>query len=157
MKQIPVWKKGEIIAYTIVDDNDYDSLSQYKWYMDTNRHIRRTIGPKNKRINIYIHREIMGLEYGNERQVDHKDQDPLNNVRSNLRYSTNALNRQNVGSNKNSSSEYRGVAFHKGTRKWQANVQINGKAHYLGIYADEKEAAKVASDFRKDHMEFSYV
>ncbi|KAK9804004.1 hypothetical protein WJX72_012082 [[Myrmecia] bisecta] len=39
-------------------------------------------------------------------------------------------------------SQYRGVTWHKETKKWHASTQINGKRHYFGLFEDELEAAK---------------
>lgn len=41
-----------------------------------------------------------------------------------------------------SSSKFTGVAFHKLTKKWQAQITINGKQEYLGLFDCELEASK---------------
>jgi|GEM_PF-3037956 len=40
-----------------------------------------------------------------------------------------------------------GVFWHKRARKWQANVRLNGKYRYLGLFDDINEAAAVVSKF----------
>lgn len=49
----------------------------------------------------------------------------------------------------NRSSTYLGVYSSKkhGKKKWVARISIDGKRHELGLYADEREAAK-AYDLR---------
>ena len=39
------------------------------------------------------------------------------------------------------SSQHRGVHWHKGNRKWEAQIRIDGKSRFLGCFADEEEAA----------------
>ena len=39
------------------------------------------------------------------------------------------------------SSSYPGVRWNKGRKKWEAYIKINGKQKYLGLFADEHEAA----------------
>ena len=40
-----------------------------------------------------------------------------------------------------------GVFWHKRARKWQANVRLNGKYRYFGLFDDINEAAAVVSKF----------
>ena len=39
-------------------------------------------------------------------------------------------------------SKYRGVSWDKSLNKWRARIMVNGKRLSLGVYDDEKEAAK---------------
>jgi hypothetical protein len=52
------------------------------------------------------------------------------------------------------SSKWRGVAFHRQHRKWQASIRVGGKQRHLGLFSDEAEAArafnKAAAEFRGD-------
>ena len=49
----------------------------------------------------------------------------------------------------NSSSEYTGVSWNKKYNKWVANIRINGKLKYLGLFACELKAAKAYQDALK--------
>jgi len=70
--------------------------------------------------------------------VDHKDNDKLNDRLYNLQVITN---RQNTSKDKRGgTSKYTGVYMDK--KKWRAAIRINGKIKYLGLFTDEKEAAK---------------
>ena len=41
---------------------------------------------------------------------------------------------------KNCSSKYRGVCWDKKDKKWRAQIQIDGKSKYLGLFETEEEA-----------------
>lgn len=89
-----------------------------------------------------------------EEDIDHIDQNPLNNRIINLRLSVDKLNHRNRGRYKNNTSGVSGLSFHRRTNKWQAEGQeiINGKRirHYLGIHSDWFDAvcARKSWEFR---------
>lgn len=128
---------------TRVDQRDYDELNKFKWYADRqkkgNYYAVRNVRVDGKQTMMYLHRVILGCKHGE--QCDHKDHDTLNNQRNNLRIVTHHQNQRNQKSNKNSSSKYKGVCFHKQTGKWQATIKVNNKSIYLGLFFTEEEAA----------------
>jgi len=74
--------------------------------------------------------------------------DHINGIRGdnrwiNLRQCTKTENGQNRTSNKNSSSKYPGVCCDKKAKKWRAQIKINGKVKYLGLFQAESEAYAV--------------
>ena len=76
----------------------------------------------------------------NKPYIDHRDGDKLNNSISNLRWVShqeNMLNKKNYGKYK------RGVNYHKQRKKFQAQININGKVKNLGRYETEDEAHEV--------------
>ena len=75
--------------------------------------------------------------------VDHKDNDRLNNNVSNLRWSTHKGNSQNRNKQKDTSSKYKGVAYHKKNKKWRAQIYVNNKNKNLGYFHNEDEAARI--------------
>ena len=42
----------------------------------------------------------------------------------------------------NNTSGYRGVSWHKGNNKWVAQISLEGKSKYLGVYPTPLDAAK---------------
>lgn len=90
---------------TIVDDEDYEWASKFKWYgwkHDYTFYVKRAEwikGGKGKIRSILLHREIVKPREG--KQVDHVDRDGLNNMRSNLRECTQAENNRNKRSKYN--------------------------------------------------------
>ena len=48
-------------------------------------------------------------------------------------------------------SGYRGVSFHKRTKKWRAYIKINGKQIYIGSHSDIIECAKMRDNYIKEN------
>lgn len=67
-------------------------------------------------------------------QLDHKNQDRLDNRIDNLRLATNKQNGENVRLFKHNKSGYRGVSFDRGAGKWRADIKHNGKNVALGKF-----------------------
>lgn len=101
-----------------------------------------------------LHRWILDVKDKNI-EVDHYDNDPLNNTNENLRLVSRAENLQNRTIQSNNTSGYRGVTFHKKKRKWQASVYKNKKQIYLGIYETAEEANEVVKKWREENYPFS--
>jgi len=132
----------------LVEDDDFIFLNKFKWKINPEGYVSRS---KDNRL---IHRVILSVK-SRTVQVDHIDLNKLNNLRSNLRLVTNSQNTQNQGARKGSTSKYRGVCWHSRANKWMADVMLNGKHNYLGLFDVEEEAAMAASNFRKANMPYS--
>ena len=79
----------------------------------------------------------------NKTCVDHIDNIRKNNHVSNLRFATNKENSQNRKISKRNTSGIKGISYYKGSKKWQAYINIDGIRIYLG-YFDNIEDAKQA-------------
>ena len=129
---------------TLVDDDDYDLVSVYKWSADRrgkNWYARAWDGVAKK--IIYLHRCIMGFP---DSEVDHKNRGGLDNRRCNLRLATRSGQAANRTISRNNTSGYRGVAFNKRRGKWMAYVEVGGKRKYLGADFLTAEEASIARD-----------
>jgi hypothetical protein len=81
--------------------------------------------------------------------IDHINCNPLDNKLSNLREATASQNQCNRKS--------KGYSYHKGSGKYQARIQVNGKTTYLGWYDTEQEARKSFEDAQEQyHGDFAY-
>jgi hypothetical protein len=87
-----------------------------------------------------LHRYL--LNYTGKDYIDHINNNPLDNRKSNLRIVTSSQNNMNKISNKNSTSKYIGVAYYKRKNKWRSYIKVNGKNIFLGNFKDEIEAVK---------------
>lgn len=129
-----------------VDDEDYESLSQYNWHANKGHgtyYAIRGIG-KSGRTNekIYMHREIM--KASEKQQVDHISGNGLDCQKSNMRLCTPGQNNMNRRKNtRRCSSQYIGVSLDKRRGTWHAYINIERKRTNLGCFASEFVAAKV--------------
>ena len=85
---------------------------------------------------LYVHGEWP------QNQIDHIDHDTSNNRIDNLRDVSCGQNHQNRNRNTKSASSLLGVGWHKRDKRWFAHIEINGKRHHLGYYADKESALK---------------
>jgi hypothetical protein len=166
MRFIPLTNVEE---QALIDDQDWELAAPFTWR--SNRGYATTAIPhpegglipikakpgywRKRQSALLLSRLIMGLEYGDPREVDHDNHDTLDNRRSNLIVVTQAENHQNRLSLPGSSSRYRGVCWDITKSKWHASVRLNGKKYNLGLFTSEEEAARVAAEWRAEHMPHS--
>ena len=125
----------------LVDKEDYDELSKYKWSALRHRNLyyagRGHRDPETgKKSVIFMHRQILNTPKG--MFTDHISGDGLDNRRSNLRICTHAENNRNVGKPRTNTSGYKGVVWNRG--KWVAQIWAEGKLKNLGRF-ESKELA----------------
>jgi len=90
------------------------------------------------------HRLVWTWHYGPPKNnVDHRDNDPMNNRIENLREATHAQNMWNARVSRNSSTGLKGVTPRG--KKFIATINVNGLAKYIGMYGDAA-TAKAARD-----------
>ena len=106
---------------------------------------------------IKSHRMIFYLVNGHlPSEIDHIDGDKSNNHPANLRAATRSQNSANKLSHQGSSSKYLGVHWIASTSKWRARISKDGKSKCLGLFTDEKEAAKAYNKAAPEmHGEFA--
>lgn len=104
-----------------------------------------------------LHRIIFFLANGHlPKVIDHINGITSDNRPSNLREATKSENCQNAKLSAANKSGVKGVCWHKATRKWRAQVMIDGKRKHLGQFACVKQAELVAKNERmKSHKEFA--
>lgn len=102
-----------------------------------------------------LHREILGLSYGDGKEADHRNRCRWDNRRSNLRIVSRAQNAQNLPSVAGATSHHRGVSWVAREQRWRAHVQHEGRFHSLGYFTDEDEAAEAARAWRREHMPYA--
>lgn len=131
--------------FAIVDEADFEWLTQWKWTAERRRttwYAIRGVNADNPcgRRTLRLHRFILAAPAS--LCVDHADGDGLNNTRSNLRVCTPAENSQNQKAQRQlKSSPYKGVSWDKRVEKWQAYIKKEGRKQSLGYYTCEDEAA----------------
>lgn len=157
---IPILIRGDIMRsidltqgfYTIVDDEDYEWVSQ----LALMAHKGRTGGYyavfREGRKIFRLHRAIMkrqGKRLG-KRLVDHRNGDTLDNRRENLRVCNHAQNSANQKLRTDNKLGLKGVC-QKGS-KYQCYIQKDKRRKYLGTFNCPYEAARVYDSFAIEYF-----
>ncbi len=147
MKEIKL-TQGKI---ALVDDDDYEKLSQNKWYVSKRRggkcfYAVRNVPLVNKKQTIILmHREILNVPDG--LSIDHKNGNGLDNRKENLRIATHSENGQNQNPHKDNRFCIKGVHWREDIKKFRAGIRFNGKVIHLGhfnVLGDADQAYRVA-------------
>jgi HNH endonuclease len=144
--------------WAIVEPEDYYRFGNFKWGIngsgDRYYAVRNAKTGTGKTKRVYMHREIMNPPAG--LFVDHKNNDPLDNRRENLRLATRSQNMQNKRKKKNATSKYFGVHLIKAEKKWSARVKHEGKLVFSARFDNEIDAAHAYdAAAKKYHGEFA--
>jgi len=138
MKEIEL-TQGQV---AIVDDEDFEYLSQWKWKAkltptsNGNYYACRNVKVDGKWQTVYIHREV--IHPPKNKQVDHINNITLDCRKENLRIATRSQNQMNrLANGKNG---HKGI-YKKGNR-FCAKVGKNKQAYYIGVFETAEEAAR---------------
>jgi hypothetical protein len=84
----------------LIDDDDYEWLMRWKWHVakggNTFYAVRQIHLVNGKRGTVLMHRQILGLEEGDNREADHVNHYGLDNRSVNLRVVTHQQNSFNL-------------------------------------------------------------
>lgn len=138
--------------FSIIDECDSD-LAEYNWtavphhsgnFYATRHAMIPTEGQASKSVHIKMHRVILerklGRSLNSHELTDHKNGNTLDNRRANLRVADKYQNARNVKRPINNKHGHKGVSFHRKTKKWQAEIHVNGKKKYLGLFETPEKA-----------------
>ena len=140
MKQITLWKRGDRPSglFALVDDKNYEWLNKFNWWAKRKSNTiyaeTRVEGKLVKMHNLILPNTNILLE------VDHKNNNGLDNQENNLRLGTHSQNMANSKSTTNTSG-YRGV-MKRENGKYVAVISCKGVDQYLGDFTDSILAAK---------------
>jgi hypothetical protein len=151
------WKNKELEIY--LDEEDKILLEEGQWIFIPQ------VGPGNmfrmysRKYRDYFHRLVMNAE--KNVQIDHIDNNPLNNTKNNLRKVNNQQNSWNKRGHADAIfSKYKGVSFwrykhYRRSKPWLAQIKA-GNIRRKKYFATEIEAAKQYNDWAKElHGEFA--
>lgn len=143
-------------------DQDADLATRFKrhavkWTRARGVYASRNEVKDGKRRPVTFYREVLGASPGEE--VDHKNgvNPPgllvVDNRRENLRLCSHHKNTCGFKSPRiGTTSKYRGVSWHKASRKWEAGILVNYKKIYLGVFGVEEDAAHAYDDAALQHF-----
>jgi hypothetical protein len=143
-QEIKITINGEEI---FIEYKDLFWFSKFKFYVvqgnGQSKYVVANYKEKNR--TIQLHQLILPAPEGFE--IDHINNNGLDNRRSNLRIVTHQQNQNNMPKKRNSSSKYYGVYFDKDRKNWVVCTNYNGKSKALGRYVSEIEAACAYDNF----------
>ena len=154
MKIIPVKVQNKLASVPCyIDDEDYFVLKNKKWCLGGGGKVYAQTNVSNKILEIknscvLMHNIILWCP--KKYEIDHKDGEPLNNQKSNLRICTRSQNQMNKSKHKDNISGFKGVRKVKNKEKWTAQISKDKKIYYLGSF-NSPEAASEA--FKNAAME----
>ncbi len=143
--------KGRV---TIVDDEDYDWLTTWKW-CTSQGYAARSVASDHVDV-IYMHRLLLAAPP--KMVVDHINLDKLDNRRSNLRLCTRSQNCYNRPASKSSRSGVKGVFWDNEKGKWLSQICVSGKRIHIGRFNSMEEAARAYNDAARDVFgQYAYI
>lgn len=128
-------------AFTLVDESDYESLMSKSWMLTSEGYAARNVS-KKRRQRIYMHHQILGLK-----RVDHRNGNPLDNRRLNLRPASQQQNMMNkaaqpVRRSHKDLSNIKGV-FRTKNGRFKVQIGIDRSTHHVGVFDRLGEAILV--------------
>lgn len=123
----------------VVDAHLYDWLTEKSWCARWSKYTKSFYvlrGEKGK--TVLMHRQIVGLEAGDKREVDHQNHDTLDFRGTNLRLASHGQNVTNRRLFSGSKSGHKGITWSPSQKKWVARIRVNKKLIYLGANDDPK-------------------
>ena len=141
MKKIDISTKKYPDIFALVDDEDYERINRWKWYSNKAGYaVREVKKGRFIKLTLRMHREI--LRYVGEKEVDHINNNKLDNQKINLRLCTHVENLMNKIKQSNNTSGYKGVSLHKKTGLWVAQLRYNGKRKLTKYFRNKEDAAR---------------
>lgn len=140
MKEIPL-TQGKV---ALVDDEDFERVSQYKWYYDKQKNTAKrsiTISQRTRKPE-YLSQLLCPVQ-NKKTGIKYFDGNSLNFQKNNMLVLSVSYLYQGTNRKKNRklTSEYVGVSWAKNAKKWLVAISFQKKPIYIGIFDKELEAA----------------
>jgi hypothetical protein len=147
----------------------YDSeTGEFRWIVRRNG-TKSGVAAGHKTARGYVHLRVESRLYKAHRlawlyvhgewprdQIDHINGVYDDNRIANLREANSSQNKRNTGPYRNNLSGIKGVSWRPRDSRWQAEIRVNGRRHYLGYFKTSEEAsAAYAAAAAAMHGEFA--
>ena len=134
----------------VIDREDKERIEKYRWRLVNGYAYNDKVGK--------LHNFVLNHQWTKNSEVDHKNRDPLNCRKNNLRRGTKSNNLANRPKQKNNKSGFKGISWDKRREKWEASINHMRKKYFLGYFNDPKEAAMAYNAAAKKHFgEFAWL
>jgi len=155
MKTIQVGghKKNSEIMWAMVDDEDFERVSQYNWSISKSKYTSYAKTEKSNK-SILLHRFILCLDFGDKRQVNHIDGNGLNNQRSNIEICSQMYNNQSINKPNSNKGCVAYIDNPRLTKPWHSQIAIN-KVRYQKYFSTEEEAKKFIAEILNTENAFN--
>lgn len=120
MKEIKLTNSNKVI---LVDDEDFERLNKFKWWIDKKGYARTSLYNDGKTKTIKMHKDITNTDQHDI--IDHKDRNKLNNQKENLRKCTVGQNNANADRSKTD-----GIYWTDKKQRWTVAVAGKHKAYF---------------------------
>jgi hypothetical protein len=145
----------------LIDAEDWPRISGFKWSVSSDGGGRMYVSTRIGKKKIYLHRMLLNAPDG--QRVDHRDGDPLDNRKANLRLAThqqNMFNRRKAKTygNKPTTSSFKGVSWDNSCGRYKAQIMKDRVNHNLGRFRDQRSAAMAYARAAQEMFgEFAYT
>lgn len=152
-------KYGEKTVF--IDDNDWELVKEYKWYIQKAKngyfYAQHSWKRDGEEVTIKMHRVIMGVN-NPKIKIDHSNTNTLDNTRVNLRVATSSQNSMNRGKTVKNKSGYKGVVYEPKKKLYRVIITANRVTYRGGRFKNIIDAAKKYDEMAKlHHGEFAYL
>jgi hypothetical protein len=145
MIKIPLYGKLGVGKFALIDDEDWDLVKNYRWYVRTSGYVYSSkpywhkIEKKYKPKNFLMHRLICP----HYKMTDHIHGDKSDNRKSELRECTNQQNQWNRSKkSKSGTSKFKGIYWNKMRGKWKVAIMKDNHSYFRGYFDSEITAAR---------------
>lgn len=147
MAIVEMTRRDGSMMQTIISASDVERVLSVgrRWYPLWNQKVMEFRAAAPLVVNgqekiVLLHRFLMDAKPGE--QVDHINQDGLDNRRENLRIVSHSQNNQNQASaRRHSKTGVRGVVRDKRTGRYRSEIAVDKKRFHLGVFDTIEEAA----------------
>ncbi len=146
-------EEGEYYRYHCVGGDsfifspcDLEKAQTGRWCVSTNGYAVRDDARSEKE-----HFARIALNAKSNEYVDHINMDTRDERRENLRICSWSENNCNKVLQSNNTSGYKGVSFHRLSRKYMASLWKDGKHHYGGLHETKEQAALAYDELAREY------